>query len=227
MQLDPYDPASFEFFAALVATRVQELDPVANAWATISARDMESVPSISQSNLSRLLDSELIVSSDKHALDIDAGRAYVYQVILGNETVVQILDIFTKPAADAILRVSLCSRQPLAAEAYPSIERAMRRLLMALKRAIDGKFNKDTFDSILDGHLPVHLASPRKFTTNEVSGFLQEARQDSELTPGDLAEIEADLGKMDDASAKRVSKAYKASLVKGEMDVGAPGEPGR
>jgi hypothetical protein len=226
-QLDPYDPATFEFFAALVATRIQELEPSTNAWAMISARDIEVVPGVSTADIARVMGSEIVISSDKYALDTDTGRAYVYEVTLGNDTTLQLLDIFTRPAADTILRISLCSRQALATAAYPAIENAMRRLPMSLKRAAAGKFHKDMFESVIDGHLPVHLASPRRFTTSDVSGFLREARQDGRLTPDDLAEIEADLRKMDDATAKRVSGTYKASAARDEMDAGAPGEPGR
>jgi len=227
LQIDPFDESTFEFFAALISIRVQQFHPAASSWATISFRDIESVPGVASADLAQAIDSGTIASPDKYALDTGSGRAYMYHVLLHNGIVIDLLDFFTRPSAEAIIRVSLCSRSSLTPRAYPFIENALNQLSMALKNAAGGKINKDKLDSILDEYLPVHLAFPRRLATNEVSGFLREVRHDGTLSPAEQAEIESDLREMDDATALRVSSSYKASSERKEMDAGTPDEPGR
>ncbi|NMC06412.1 MAG: hypothetical protein GYA24_14440, partial [Candidatus Lokiarchaeota archaeon] len=224
---DASDPATFEFFASIFATRVHELDMVVQSWTTISARDIDVVPGLSGVDVARLMESGLLLSPDKYAIDINAGRAYLYHVTMGSNVTLHVLDIFTRPAEAAILRFTTCARQPIAQAGYPSIDSTMRRLLASLRRVTSRKLDKGLIDSFLDEHLPINLAYPRRLTPAAVTSFLREARQDGELSPGDLAEIESDLRKMDEASARRVSAAFKTSSASRETDAGAPGEPGR
>ncbi|MBN2151396.1 MAG: hypothetical protein JW839_08125, partial [Candidatus Lokiarchaeota archaeon] len=226
--LEPYDEAAFAFFTSLVSARVDKAEPGTGSWTRVSARVFDSDPGIPDGAIDQLLGSRPVLSEDKHALQSDTGRAFSYKVRIGSGLALHLLDVFARPAVDdVVIRLTLCSRAALETKAYPAIESALCRLLAALARGAAGVLNEDRCETILDAYLPVQLAHPRRFATGDVVVFFGEVRQDDQLTPADLAEIEADLREMDDATAKRVSGSYKAAAARNGMDDGDLGGTGR
>ena len=216
--IDPYDPAMFEFFAGLNTIIVNEMEPGIGSWSRLSWTSTDVEGPIGTRELASTLGSGLLLSEDKHDLPVNAGRAYLYRLEFPSGTMLYLLDIFTRSAVDAIYRISLCSKQPMASASMIKIEAALRRLSMALQQTTSGKFKPDLIEQLVPRYLPVQLAMPRHQTPAEIIEFSRQIRLDEQLVPADVAEIEADLKNMDDDMARRVVNSFKDESTRIETE---------
>jgi hypothetical protein len=208
ISLDPYDPATFEFFAALSTITVHKKESAINNWSRLSWLNTDVERTVEAREMASILGSRLVLSDDKFNLQVNVGRAYFYRIESPTGIKIFLLDIFTRPSVDAIFRISLCSTLPLPNASMPIIEAALRRLSIDLQLLASVNFKADSIEQRIFKYLPVQLAMPRHATPAEIANFSREIRLDDQLMPADVAEIESDVKNMDDDMARRIVDAF-------------------
>lgn len=206
--LDPYDPATFEFFAALSTITVHKMETAISNWSKLSWLNTDVEITVEAREIASILGSRLLLSDDKFDLQGDIGRAYFYRIENPTGAKIFLLDVFTRPSVNMIFRISLCSTLPLPNASMPLIEAALRRLSIDLQLLVIGNFKVDSIEQCIFKSLPVQLAMPRHTTPAEIVNFSRGIRLDDQLVPTDVAEIESDVKNMDDDMVRRVVNAF-------------------